>query len=134
MKNEFTTCFEQEFTTYSYGVEFGVVRKLVKYVEFLVSRNSNMMVLKSALNLLKTTLLCTHLYVIFLLSNTVVNGQGRQKITQKNRCRNFREIIFCAVKKRIFKSIPRIWHLPNGDLPKMIIIQQPSDEPTRGLR
>jgi hypothetical protein len=37
------------------------------------------------------------------------------------------------VKKKILKNIPKIWHLSKGDLPKIIIIQQPSDEPARGL-
>jgi hypothetical protein len=38
------------------------------------------------------------------------------------------------MKKRILKNIPKIWHLPKGDLPKIIIIRQPSDERARGLR
>jgi hypothetical protein len=37
-------------------------------------------------------------------------------------------------EKRILKNIPRIWHLPKGDLSKVIIIQQPSDELACGLR
>jgi hypothetical protein len=62
-----------------------------------------------------------------------------QKNNSKNRCRNlgklfFSKNYFCVVKKRILKNIPKIWHLPKGDLPKIIIIWQPSDEPARGLR
>jgi hypothetical protein len=37
------------------------------------------------------------------------------------------------IEKRILKNILRIWHLPKGDLPKIIIILQPSDKPARGL-
>jgi hypothetical protein len=46
----------------------------------------------------------------------------------------FQKIVFCAVKKRILKNIPKVWHLPKRDLPKIIIIQQPSDEPAHGLQ
>jgi hypothetical protein len=37
------------------------------------------------------------------------------------------------MKKRILKNIHRIWHLLKGNLPKTIIIWQPSDESARGL-
>jgi hypothetical protein len=44
------------------------------------------------------------------------------------------EINLCMVKKRIFENIYKIWHLPKGDLPKLIIYWHQGAEPNLGMK
>jgi hypothetical protein len=86
--------------------------------------------------LLDLYIVFTPLSILYTFLHTVPQGHVWPKIFKKIDANFFWKIYifnYFLVKKKILENVCKIWHLPKGNLPKIIIIQHQSSEPNLGV-